>query len=183
VGGTFAGIGLSGIGAQAVPLPYPNLSRNRPAGRCRKTTNDPLEAQMNYKATVRVMRSHDYCHFETSLSSDQELTLDEIDQMRKEAALLVDEAIRQYRISKKAEDRRLTTHVQMEAALDRQKRLETKSRAEWTVDEAAFMRAYADREFWNSLHEDDYIYEDDPEREHHFSMLRRFQDAGTTIKA
>lgn len=138
---------------------------------------------MNYKASVRVMRSYDYCHFEATLSTDQELSLDGINQMRKECALLVDEAVRQYKTAKEAEDRRKTREWQMDSATGRAKRLNETPKSEWTVDDAAFMRSYADKEFWASFHEDDYIYEDEPEREHHFSMLRRFQDAGVRVKA
>ena len=42
------------------------------------------------------------------------------------------------------------------------------------------MRAKSDQEFFKSHHEEDYCYSD-PERDHHFSMLRAFQ--GAKVKA
>jgi hypothetical protein len=48
------------------------------------------------QASVKVMRSYDYCHFEVCLSLDKEMTLGEINNMRKDAARLADEAVRQY---------------------------------------------------------------------------------------
>lgn len=52
------------------------------------------------KATVKIMRSYDYNHFEVSLSSDEEMNLEQIDDMRKEAARLVDKAVTQYQVAK-----------------------------------------------------------------------------------
>jgi len=49
-----------------------------------------------FKGSVKVMRSYDYCHFEVCLSSDEEKTLEEINDMRKEAAKLTDKAVKQY---------------------------------------------------------------------------------------
>lgn len=37
-------------------------------------------------ATVRVMRSYDYCHFEIVLGSNEDMTTDQVNDMRKEAA-------------------------------------------------------------------------------------------------
>jgi len=51
-------------------------------------------------ASVRVMQSYDYCHFEVTLGSDQPLTLDAVDALRKGAARLCDKAIAQYKIKK-----------------------------------------------------------------------------------
>lgn len=67
--------------------------------------------QLIVGASVKVMRSYDYCHFEISLSiggvpdgtqaflsaSEQ---LSQIDNLRKEAARLADKAVEQYKIAK-----------------------------------------------------------------------------------
>ena len=127
------------------------------------------------KASVKVMRSHDYCHFEVQLSTDEDLDLDGVNELRKRAALLVDEAVRQYQLAKKAESRRSSKEWQLESALSRKLALEAKA-GELTAEEAAFLRGMADADFWREYHEDDYCYEDQPERDHHFSMLRRFKD-------
>jgi len=128
------------------------------------------------KAAVKVMRSYDYCHFEVALSSDQEMDLDQINEMRKQAAILVDEAVRQYQTAKKAEDNRQRHDWDKDRAINRAKALYEKPRSEWSVDEAAFMRSYEDRSFWIELEKDNYAYEEDPERDHHFSMLNKFKE-------
>ena len=55
-----------------------------------------------HSCSVRVMRSYDYSHFEVSLgiNSDSGITLQRVNQLRKEAQLLVDEAVRQYKKAK-----------------------------------------------------------------------------------
>lgn len=50
-------------------------------------------------ASVKVMRSHDYCHFEVCLSTS-DATTEEIDALRKAAARLADKAVEQYKIAK-----------------------------------------------------------------------------------
>ena len=128
------------------------------------------------KASVKVMRSYDYCHFEVALSSDQEMTLDEVNGLRKQAAILVDEAVREYRIAKKREDSRQRFEWDKERAVERATKLREKPPSEWSIDEAAFMRSYEDKEFWRDFESEDYYYDADPERDHHFSMLRKFQE-------
>jgi hypothetical protein len=128
------------------------------------------------KASVKVMRSYDYCHFEVALSSDEEMDLDQVNNLRKQAAILVDEAVRQYRLAKKAEDSRQRHDWDKERAIERAKKLSDKPQSEWSIEDAAFMRSYEDKEFWRDMEQDDYCYADDPERDHHFSMLRKFQE-------
>lgn len=129
------------------------------------------------KASVKVMRSFDYCHFEIALSSDEEMNLDQVNEMRKQAALLVDEAVRQYRIAKKKEGGRERHEWDKERAVERAAKIKQKPQSEWSIDEAAFMRSYEDKEFWREFEQEDYYYDDEPEREHHFSMLRRFKES------
>lgn len=127
--------------------------------------------------TVRVMRSYDYCHFEISLDCPEGASLDEVNERRKEAALLVDEAVRQYKIAKKAEADREWHQRDVEATLKRVDAIKERPQSEWSVEEAAIMRAYEDKSFWDAMEQDSYYYEDcDPERDWHFSMLRKFQD-------
>ncbi len=52
-------------------------------------------------ASVKVMRSYDYCHFEVALST-QCSTMGGIDDLRKDAARLVDKAVAQYITAKEA---------------------------------------------------------------------------------
>ena len=46
------------------------------------------------KGSVKIMLSYDYCHFEIALASDEEMELKEINEMRKDAQRLADEAVR-----------------------------------------------------------------------------------------
>lgn len=57
-------------------------------------------------ASVKVMRSHDYCHFEVVLGFDQLATLEEVDALRKSAARLADKAVEQYKKAKSAAEYR-----------------------------------------------------------------------------
>lgn len=125
-------------------------------------------------ASVRVMRSYDYCQFEVALNDD-DLVFDEVNELRKQAAILVDEAVRQYKIAKKKEQDRDWKHSSIERVLDKKKIIEAKPQNEWTIEETALMRSYADDEFWKIVYEDDYYYEYDAERDHHFSMLEKFK--------
>lgn len=58
-----------------------------------------------HSASVKVMRSHDYCHFEVTLSSNDASTPEQVDALRKEAARLADKAVAQYKIAKSSEQR------------------------------------------------------------------------------
>jgi hypothetical protein len=129
------------------------------------------------KASVKVMRSFDYCHFEVSLSSDDEMTLDEVNDLRKQAAILADEAVRQYREAKKREDKREGRSWEKERAVERATAIKENPQSEWTIEEAAFMRSYEDKSFWKDYDDAGYYYDDDPERDCHFSMLRRFKES------
>ena len=128
------------------------------------------------------MRSYDYCHFEITLGSDEDLTVNQVDDLRKRAALLVDEAVRQYKIAKAKEERRDYAAMAKQDDLDSARQLRaSKPESEWNAHEAAFMRRVASAEYWRDVEEHVYGYAEDPERDHHFSMLRRF--GGTRVSA
>lgn len=129
------------------------------------------------KASVKVMRSYDYCHFEVALSSDEDMDLEQVNALRKQAAILVDEAVRQYRTAKTKENARERFEWDKKQAIERHSRLLEKPQSEWSIDEAAFMRSYEDKTFWADMDREDYCYDEDPERDHHFSMLRKFQES------
>ena len=72
-------------------------------------------------ASVKVMRSFDYCHFEVALTSTLAMTPEGVDDLRKEAARLADKAVEQYKIAKRAADLRNSAKCnkwQLETALD-----------------------------------------------------------------
>lgn len=106
------------------------------------------------QATVKVMRSHDYCHFEVSLSTSDDpeqtpISLPEIDELRKSAARLADKAVEQYKIAKLWATKNLTTTIS--AKFDRLKKLaeiamETPE-PEQMPEERAIIKAMADMRY------------------------------------
>lgn len=132
------------------------------------------------QASVKVMRSHDYCHFEVALSADCE-TIDDVDALRKQAAILADEAVRQYKLARTAEQKRERSEHQVRQLLDAIARVKERPESDWSASEAAMVRGASDRDFWKEYEEDCYMYDSDPERDHHFSMLRRFKNV--TVRA
>ena len=71
-------------------------------------------------ASVKVMRSHDYCHFEVCLSSSSANTLELVDELRKQAARLADKAVKQYQQSKRAAMRLESKQSDLSAQFDYQ---------------------------------------------------------------
>jgi len=109
-------------------------------------------------ASVKVMRSHDYCHFEVNLSSTSANTPELVDELRKEAARLADKAVQQYRIAKVSHSRRATERRDRLWEGERVKSLEEKPESERTPDEQARIKAYRDA-VWEENRA--YDYQDD----------------------
>lgn len=112
------------------------------------------------KASVRVMRSHDYCHFEVVLGSEQNglevvraFSLEEVDLLRKAAARLADKAVAQFIVAKEAEQRRDSRGAQHRYA----NALRTPAN-ERTPEEKAIIKFHQDKNFAAQF---DYDYEDD----------------------
>lgn len=129
-----------------------NLGAQGPAPLDSLTWSKDMIAQ----ASVKVMRSFDYCHFEVALSSDTLMTLQEIDMMRKQAARLVDKAVSQYATMKRwAENEWLRTNRREE--LERQAKIIRETpEVEWSEEQKAVIKALDDTN-WNRR----YDYEDD----------------------
>lgn len=97
-------------------------------------------------ATVKVMLSHNYNHFEASIALENEdgVTVEDIDNARKDCNRLCDKAIKQYNQAKMIESKRASmTHekknLEREVAEIKQKDKET-----WTVVEKAKVKALED---------------------------------------
>jgi len=115
-------------------------------------------------ASVRVMNSYDYCHFEIVLGTDDTVTPKEIDEMRKTAQRLVDKAIGQYKTAK--ERAQIATRNR-----DERKWIEADARqiraipeGERSIEQKASLKAWEDRIHELSV-EDRYDYGDDEEYE------------------
>lgn len=103
-------------------------------------------------ASVKVMNSYDYCHFEVALSQDNVETIIEIDELRKEAQRLVDRAIKQYKIAKE-----ITGRSYQLPELRRRVQIikENTPMSEWTPEQMATVKTLEDLE-----HDMAYDYED-----------------------
>ena len=103
-------------------------------------------------ASVKVMNSYDYCHFEVVLSIENTEIAD-VDALRKEAQRLVDKAIKQYKVAK-----RIASHLPDSYSAGRIQAIkENFPKSEWTPEQAAAVKAYDDAMFATSH----YDYQDD----------------------
>ena len=113
-------------------------------------------------ASVKVMRSYDYCHFEIQLSTTGPCTQAEVDALRKEAARLADKAVAQYQIAKENVERELNDRSYLDALRYRHRDALKKPEGERTPEEKALVKAIADRAHFNRRR---YNYEDDWDEE------------------
>ena len=58
-------------------------------------------------ASVKVMRSHDYCHFVVCLTTSEATGPNAVDELRKTAARLADKAVEQYKVAKNNAEQRI----------------------------------------------------------------------------
>ena len=98
-------------------------------------------------ASVKVMRSHDYCHFEVSLSSTAANSPEAVDELRKTAAWLADKAVDQYKVAKANLQRRELSAQQMSYTKQEADRIREKPETERTPDEQAALKTWNDRVF------------------------------------
>lgn len=101
------------------------------------------------KASVKVMNSYDFGHFEICLSSDEDLNIGTIDEMRKQAQRLVDKAIHQYKVAKKNADKMI--YGSERSLLERDVKIikENYPKSEWTVQQKAKVKALEDFEYYD----------------------------------
>ena len=113
-------------------------------------------------ASVKVMRSHDYCHFEVALSSSVANSPEAVDELRKTAARLADKAVEQYKVAKENAEQMVYDARGFARLQDLQSRILKKPESDHTPQEKAVLKAIADR-----LHRSRrcYDYEDQWEEE------------------
>lgn len=110
-------------------------------------------------ASVKVMRSYDYCHFEIVLGVSEPIFPEGVDELRKEAQRLADKAVEQYKVAKEAANRRLGSKAYAERLEDRVKIIhENFPKSEWTPEQKATVKALEDAQYKSSRV---YDYEDD----------------------
>jgi hypothetical protein len=112
-------------------------------------------------ASVKVMQSYNYCHFEASMSleNDNGLALSDIDDARKTCQRLTDKAVSQYQKAKEMAAKRNDGIYQMQNFVSEVERIKKKSEDDRTVKEIAMLKQYED-EKWQEKFEYDYDYED-----------------------
>ena len=107
-------------------------------------------------ASVRVMRSYDYSHFEVCLTSSSATTPQGVDELRKAAQRLADHAVEQFKIAKASGERRESMNDKYR--LERAKELPENER---TPEAKAIIKYHNDAAFASQF---DYDYEDDWEQ-------------------
>lgn len=113
-------------------------------------------------ASVKIMLSYDYSHFETSLAIENCNGLDafDVDNARKECQRLCDKAVKQYQIAKNLAAKRSDGLYQMQNFETECKRIEAKPEQDRTLKEIAMLKQYKE-EKWQDQFQHRYDYEDD----------------------
>lgn len=113
-------------------------------------------------ASVKVMRSFDYCHFEVvmSIENDDGITSIEVDNTRKNCMRLVDKAVEQYKVAKSCAAKRQEGAYHMKNFEEECKRIKAKDPNDRTIGEMAKLKQYEDED-WQAQFDYGYDYEDD----------------------
>jgi len=113
-------------------------------------------------ASVKVMLSYDYSHFEASMSleNDNGLTLKEIDAARKDCQRLADKAVSQYKTAKQSASLRQDGIYKMQNFETECKKIQAKNEHDRTLKEIAMLKQY-ENEKWQAQFDYDYDYDDD----------------------
>lgn len=110
-------------------------------------------------ASVKIMLSYDYCHFEIGLSTDVEISEKAVNALRKDTQRLADEAVRQYKVAKQKAAERNRAEQQETFFRNQLERIMSTPESTWTPDEKALVKQ-AEDEDWNNRNFS-YDYEDD----------------------
>ena len=116
------------------------------------------------KASVKIMLSYNYCHFEVALSSDDDLSLKDVNGLRKDAQRLADEAVRQFKVGEELARKSINLHITSNECATKLRALkENFPESEWTPQQRAEAKRLGD-----IIHEHDYAmhwdYEDEDEQ-------------------
>jgi len=113
-------------------------------------------------ASVKIMLSYDYSHFETcmSLENEEGVTKEDIDNARKDCQRLCDKAISQYKIARSIAEKRTDGQYRMHSFEQECQRIQKKAECDRTMKEIGMVRQY-EQENWRSQFDCGYDYEDD----------------------
>lgn len=101
------------------------------------------------KASVKIMLSYDYCHFEICLGSDENLSLPEIDNMRKDCQRLADKAVNQYKTAKREASNMIYSGNKQKLERDVKIIRENYPMSEWTPQQKAKIKALEDFQYYD----------------------------------
>jgi coenzyme F420-reducing hydrogenase alpha subunit len=117
--------------------------------------------RITMSASVKIMLSYDYCHFEICKGTDENLTNEQVNDLRKDCQRLADEAVRQYQVAKQ-HAAKLDSYEKKD--FDRRiKGILKKEESTLTIEETAMLKQYRDEEFQKQF--EPYDYDDEDERE------------------
>lgn len=113
-------------------------------------------------ASVKVMLSYDYSHFEASMSleNDNGLSVQEIDSARKDCQRLANKAVAQYKTAKEMAAKRSDGQYRMDNFESECRKIKQKDEQDRTVKEIAMLKQYED-EAWRDQFLYDYDFDDD----------------------
>jgi hypothetical protein len=113
-------------------------------------------------ASVKVMLSYDYSHFEASMSIENEsgLPIKDIDDARKNCQRLADKAVGQYKQAKVMAANRTNGEYEMKCFAQECEKIKAKAEHDRTLKEIAMLKRYED-ENWQHQFDYDYDYDDD----------------------
>jgi len=112
-------------------------------------------------ASVKIMLSYDYCHFEVYKSTDENISDEQINEMRKDVQRLADEAVRQYKIAKKHAAKIQGIKNEKEYHFSRMKKLLSIPEDQRGPEQKAYIKQAEDTEFLKQFEYREYDYEDD----------------------
>lgn len=113
-------------------------------------------------ASVKVMLSYDYSHFEASMSleNDEGLEIKDIDNARKNCQRLADKAVEQYKTAKFKLSKRTDSQYEKSNFETQCKKIEAKAEGDRTINEMAMLKQYQD-DNWQTKFDYRYDYDDD----------------------
>lgn len=113
-------------------------------------------------ASVKVMLSYDYSHFEASMSLENEsgISVKDIDEARKTCQRLSDKAVSQYKTAKSMASKRNDGQYHMSNFEAECKRIKAKDEHDRTIKEIAMLKQY-ENENWQAQFDYAYDYDDD----------------------
>lgn len=113
-------------------------------------------------ASVKVMLSYDYSHFEASmaLENDNGIEINEIDNARKMCQRLADKAVSQYKTAKSQASLRSDGEYKMQNFENECRKIKSKTEHDRTLKEIALLKQY-ENENWQAQFNYEYDYNDD----------------------